>query len=81
MWADAIYALYIGGAVTFLYYFTGFLQLSQDQIPGVFKNFSRSHLPFSRSPILEKTCLYGVKKVYSIIGYDNKNLIVFDYCK
>ena len=54
--------------------FSGFLQLSQDQIPEVFKEFSWS-------PILDKTRLYGVKKVYTIIGYSDKNLIVFDYCK
>ena len=40
---------------------TGFLQLSKDQISGVFREFLRSHLLFfSRGPILDKTCLYDL---------------------
>ena len=42
-------------------------------IPGVFQEtFAFFH---------HKTHLYGIKKVYSIVGYVNKNFIIFDYCK
>ena len=40
--------------------FIGFLQLSQDQIPVVFKEFSRSQLLFSMSPILGRSRLHGI---------------------
>ena len=59
---------------------SGFLQLCQDQIPGVFKEYPRSHLLFSRSPILDWTRLYWDEKVYTIIGYNNINFIICDYC-
>ena len=50
-----------------------------------FQEYSRS-IPgvicfFTRSPILDKTRVYVVKKVYEIIAYDDKNFIIFDYCK
>ena len=53
----------------------------QGQIPGVVKKFSRNHLLFSRSPILDKTRSNGLKKGYVIIEYDDKTFIVFDYYK
>ena len=30
---------------------------------------------------MDKTCLYGIEKVYTIIDYDDNNFFIFDHCK
>ena len=51
---------------------TGFLQLRLDQIPGVFKEFSRSHLLFFFSGVP-----FWTKLVYVVLGYGDTKIFSF----
>ena len=57
---------------------SGFYNSVKIKLQEYSRSFFESCLLFSRSPILDRIRLYKVKKVYAIIGYDNKNCISFD---